>query len=88
MGDQHTLTDSFLSLREMVAAGLGRAILPRILGDHDPRLHRATPDLPDLSVPVWVASHSDMANVPRILAVRAHLIKALRARAADLAGVD
>jgi DNA-binding transcriptional LysR family regulator len=79
--------DSFLSLREMAAAGLGRAILPRILGENDPRLQRVPTELPDLSVPVWVASHSDLANVPRILAVRAHLIKALRARSGELAGI-
>ncbi len=69
--------DSFQVLREMAAAGLGLAILPLCLGAHDPRL-RHVPDLmPQMSVPIWVASHIDLADVPRLRSVRALLVRHL-----------
>lgn len=71
--------DSFLILREMVAAGQGRAVLPRILGDGDPRLTRVDGVMPAMSVPIWVASHADMADAPRLAAVRSRLASAIRA---------
>ncbi len=58
--------DSFLILREMAAAGQGCAILPRVLGDPDPRLIRKEAGMPDMSIPVWVACHRDLQGVPRI----------------------
>ncbi len=78
--------DSFLSLREMVASGLGRTILPCLLGDAEPRIARIEHDMPDLAVPIWVATHPDMAEVPRIRAVRDRVIEGLRAEEADLRG--
>jgi DNA-binding transcriptional LysR family regulator len=76
--------DSFVILREMVAAGLGRAVLPAVLAAGDPRLLRL-PDLPPTSVPIWVASHVDLAEAPRLRQARARLVLGLRARAALLA---
>ncbi|MDH3264369.1 MAG: LysR family transcriptional regulator [Paracoccaceae bacterium] len=78
--------DSFVILREMAAAGQGKAILPCVLGDGDPRLKRLEGQLPDIAVPVWVASHADLADAPRLAAVRARLAEALRADAARLKG--
>ncbi|MCG6901910.1 MAG: LysR family transcriptional regulator [Rhodobacter sp.] len=78
--------DSFVTLREMAAAGLGRAILPCILGDGDPRLIRDQVDMPDLSVDIWVASHADLADVPRIRAVCTYLVAAMAQKHAALAG--
>jgi DNA-binding transcriptional LysR family regulator len=69
--------DSFVVLREMVAAGQGRAVLPCILGDGDPRLARLEGAMPTMQVAVWVASHHDLAEVPRIKAVRRMLAEAL-----------
>lgn len=69
--------DSFITLREMAAAGLGCAILPCILGDADPRLMREPMEMPDLAVDIWVASHADLADVPRIRAVREYLVGAM-----------
>lgn len=71
-------SDSFLVLREMAAAGQGRAVLPCVLGDADSRLVRLAGAMPEMKVDLWVASHADMAEVPRIKAVRAMLLKALR----------
>ncbi|MCX7646536.1 MAG: LysR family transcriptional regulator [Rhodobacteraceae bacterium] len=78
--------DSFVVLREMVAAGQGRAVIPCVLGDGDPRLVRLDTGGERVSVPVWVASHADLADAPRLSAVRRRLGAALRADAARLAG--
>ena len=80
--------DSFLILREMAAAGQGRAILPCFLGDGDPRLIRLHSVVPRMSVNLWVASHVDLADTPRIRSVRDLLADALRAKAAWLLGYD
>lgn len=73
--------DSFVVLREMAAAGLGWALLPVVLGGQDARLKRLDRSgfgLPeDLTVPIWVASHKDLAEVPRIKLVREVLTAAL-----------
>ncbi len=69
--------DSFPVLREMAVAGQGRAILPQVLGDPDGRLVRLDDILPPMQVDIWVASHADLADVPRIRAVRELLLRSL-----------
>lgn len=78
--------DSFVTLREMAAEGAGRAILPCILGDRDGRLQRLRGILPPSRVAIWVASHTDLADVPRIRVVRRRLAEALAAREKELLG--
>ncbi len=78
--------DSFLSLRELAAAGIGQVILPTILGKSDPRLSRRRGLLPDFTVNIWVVCHPDLAGVPRIREVRRMLAAALSADADRLAG--
>ena len=71
--------DSFVSLREMAASGLGRVLLPNVVGAVEPRLKRL--DIPvDVVVDLWVACHVDFASVPRIRRVRAMLVEALTSR--------
>ncbi|MCB2117061.1 MAG: LysR family transcriptional regulator [Rhodobacteraceae bacterium] len=77
--------DSFLVLRELAAAGHGLAVLPAFLGAEDARLEPVAGLMPHIEVPVWVASHSDLADVPRIAATRAALLRALGDEAARLA---
>lgn len=77
--------DSFLTLRELAALGRGMAVLPAFVGDADPRLERVPGLLPPLSVDVWVASHADMAAVPRIALLRRLLVRAIADEAARLA---
>lgn len=79
-------SDSFPVLREMAAAGQGRAILPCILGDPDPRLVRLDGLIPATAVDLWVASHVDLAEVPRIRAVRDLIIAGLERAAPRLLG--
>ena len=78
--------DSFLVLREMAAAGQGRAVLPCVLGDADPRLERLAGVMPQMAVDIWVASHPDLADVARIRAVRELLVAELVREAARLEG--
>ncbi|MDJ0628241.1 MAG: LysR family transcriptional regulator [Rhodobacter sp.] len=78
--------DSFVTLREMAAAGLGRAILPCLLGDADVRLWRQGAPVPEAEVPIWVAAHADLADAPRIRVVRDRLAAALRDKEATLLG--
>jgi len=78
--------DSFLTLRELAASGIGQVILPSILGNSDRRLVRRNGILPDLSVNIWVANHADLADVPRIRGVSRMLSEALSADADRLAG--
>ena len=69
--------DSFVTLAGIAADGLGRAVLPAILGDRWPGLVRlALPeDLP--AVPIWVASHADYAQSGRLRRVRRILCEAM-----------
>lgn len=85
-GDIAGRADSFLVLREMAARGQGRAILPCVLGDEDARLVRLEGAMPPMAVDIWVASHVDLAEVPRIRAVREILIGALERDGARLLG--
>ncbi|WP_267631870.1 LysR family transcriptional regulator [Frigidibacter sp. RF13] len=78
--------DSFLTLREMAALGLGIAILPDYLGRDDARLEPVEGALPDLQVPVWVACHPDLAEVPRIALMRQYLVEELKADATAIFG--
>ena len=82
------VADSFPVLHEMAARGLGTAILPAFLGDEDPRLERAEGEFEPASVPLWVASHVDLATVPRIAELRRALCDALAAMAPRLAGAQ
>lgn len=80
--------DSFLTLREMVAAGVGKSILPCVLGDADRRLNRVEHNMPDMSVGIWVVCHPDMADVPRIRAVHKLLLEELAKRSDVFLGVS
>lgn len=78
--------DSFVVLRELAAAGQGQTVLPLFIGLGDPRIEPVAGMTPAISVPIWVASHSDLADVPRIAATRSALVLALRSEADCLAG--
>ena len=81
-----TGADSFLVLRDMVLAGLGAAVLPCVVGDGDPRLSRRAGGDVVARTKVWVVSHADLADAPRLRAMRERLAAALREDAARLGG--
>ena len=85
--DQVVMTaDSFVSLTGMAATGLGVAILPCCLGDQEPRLRRVGTPNATLTTGTWVATHQDVANVPRVKAVMKHISDALSVRSPLLEG--
>ncbi|MDU9003198.1 LysR family transcriptional regulator [Sedimentitalea todarodis] len=81
-----TGSDSFLVLRELAKLGLGTAILPVFVGETTPGLVRHPGAMPMLSVPIWVGTHSDLRDVPRIRIVRERILTYLAERAPTLDG--
>ena len=69
--------DSFVTLRNMVSAGMGIAILPCCVVTPENKL--TIVDAPNLTMKtkVWVANHSDLDRVPRIVACRKYVAKYL-----------
>lgn len=78
--------DSFLVLRELALLGLGIAVLPVFLGNQTPGLEPRRGVMPDMSVPIWVATHAELHDVPRIRVVRQHILRFLASRREILAG--
>jgi DNA-binding transcriptional LysR family regulator len=60
-------TSSLPAMREACAAGAGLAVLPRWLGDQDPRLSRAL-DLP-VRRDLWLVVHAELRTAARVRAV-------------------
>ena len=77
--------DSFVMLAGLAAEGKGRVVLPAFLGDAWPGLkcHELL-DIPP--VPVWVASHVDLAHSGRLRRARRYLSAALAADGPRLMG--
>ena len=81
-----TRGNSFVTLRELAASGLGLTILPCFLGDRDPRLIRIEPPIKELETNVWVLTHKDLRNSARVRALSDHLARGLRRQRALLEG--
>ncbi|NNE53004.1 MAG: LysR family transcriptional regulator [Sulfitobacter sp.] len=69
-----TGSDSFLVLAQMALSGLGIAVLPSFVGEEVTGLAQLPDRMPDISVPIWVGSHRDLRDIPRIRAVRKSVI--------------
>lgn len=80
------MADSFVTLRAMAEAGLGRVCLPRVLGDMSTVLTRVEGPLAIAAVPIYVATHIDLADVPRLRQARRKLGAALSEESARLLG--
>lgn len=80
-------SDSFLALRAMAAEGMGRTILPCVLGDAEPRLERLDDPVPDASVPIWVAIPVALAGDARIVRAAERIGERLAREADRLAGI-
>lgn len=84
------LQPGFVSLLSLALVGAARAsagvaILPRYVGDADPRLrHVPMPDEP--SEPIWLTVHRDLKKTPRVRAVLDYLLRALSEDAELLRG--
>jgi len=70
--------DSFVILKELAAHSNHRTVLPRCLAQGDARLEHLDIALPISSIPVWVASHRELSDVPHLNAIRSELVPVLR----------
>jgi len=78
--------DSFLVLRDLALRGMGLAVLPVIVGDRVPGLCVRSGLLPEISVPIWVATHAELHDVPRFRIVRERILDYLASKADLLSG--
>lgn len=72
-------SDSFVALARMAQTGTAIAILPSFVGDTTPGLVHLKDRMPDIDVPVWVGTHQDLRDSPRIRAVRKAVVGHLSA---------
>ncbi len=77
--------DSFLVLAEWAALGMGLAWLPCFVGEAHEGLEAVPGQPPQAPVPIWVASHIELAEVPRLKMLRARICTELRAMSGVLA---
>lgn len=71
--------DSFPTLARMAGTGLGVTMLPTFLGDTNPKLELASQFPDTLETSVWVATHPDLANTPRVNAIMSFFVQSLEA---------
>jgi DNA-binding transcriptional LysR family regulator len=72
--------DSLVTARELSAAGIGRAVLPRYLGDVDSRLRFVSPT--DIASELWILAHADLARSARVRAFTTFALDHLRKKLA------
>ncbi len=65
--------DSFVVLRELALLGLGQVLLPCFIGDAAVGLERRSEPLKNARVPIWVLTHRDLRQTPRMRAVQKRL---------------
>ena len=69
--------DSFVAVRVAAEAGIGLALLPRLLGDSSAELERLEVDTSQLTVGLWALAHPDLVRSARVHAFIEHLSQAL-----------
>ncbi len=69
--------DSFMALAALAAKGGGRTILPTFVGDRAPELVRDSAYGVIGAAPLWVASHVQLADAPRLTELRRDLADGL-----------
>jgi DNA-binding transcriptional LysR family regulator len=69
--------DSFVAVRVAAEAGIGLALLPRLLGDSSAQLERLDVDTRELTIGLWALAHPDLARSARVHAFIVHLSQAL-----------
>ena len=71
--------DSFVAMRVAAEAGIGLALLPRILGDDSDILQPVDFDTDELTIGLWVLTHPDLVRSARVNAFIEHITEALAA---------
>ncbi len=69
--------DSFVALRSAAEAGIGLALLPRVLGDQSASLVRVEVPIEELSTGLWLLTHPDLVRSARVHAFLEHFSAAL-----------
>jgi DNA-binding transcriptional LysR family regulator len=80
--------DSFLTLRDASAAGLGLAVLPCYLGDLCPALRRIGSPLSELRTELWILTHPDLRRTARVRAFMEFAANALSAQKELIEGIQ
>ncbi|WP_439575849.1 LysR family transcriptional regulator [Phreatobacter sp.] len=75
--DFRLASDSAVAIWEMVRRGLGIGGMLREVADRTPGVRRVAPDLPPIPVPVWLVTHRELEQSPRIRLVQAILAEEL-----------
>ena len=70
----------------LAVSGAGIAILPCLVGEAEPRLHRVPPGKTIPAQAVWVLTHPDLRGSARVRAVSGFLVEILRAALPRLEG--
>ena len=78
--------DGVLGLTGAVEAGLGVGHLPCFAGDARPGLERLSDPVPELAGTLWLLTHPDLRQTPRIRAVMDYLAEAIGARLGVIEG--
>ena len=71
--------DSFVAMRVAAEAGIGLALLPRILGDDSENLRPIDFATDDLTIGLWLLTHPDLVRSARVNAFIEHITEALAA---------
>ncbi len=71
--------DGLVSVREFIASGFGVGVLPRYLGDPDPRIQRCSGDLGGTEYALFIAYRPEQRHLRRIKIFVAHIQQSLQA---------
>ena len=71
--------DTFTGLLCMAATGMGNTMLPRFVGDRDPRLCLVQPPPGDWKTSLWILTHPHLRKSARIRVFMEHLAREIRA---------
>ncbi len=63
------VTENYLVMWEMVKHGLGIGILDGNIGDKEPLVRRALPNLEPLMFPIWLVAHRELSTSRRVRVV-------------------
>lgn len=80
--------NTLLGAAQAVRSGMGLGLLPCFVGGSIPGLVRLGAPLPELSTGLWLLTHSDMTQVPRLKAASSALASRLKAAAPLLTGSE
>jgi len=67
-------SDSFLNLCQLAELGMGPTALPQFIGDTSDKLVLSQDMVFDAQTDIWVATHRDLATMPRIQALMGYFI--------------